>query len=141
MNEKEWKERLVEQRSAVRLLIDENLPSSLKNHLADLFPGSIHVRDIHLSSSPDADIWEHAKAFDFAILTKDSDFAQRAREEGAPPVVIQIRAGNSSITKLVSLIRENASQITTAVQFGGPLLEVGFSKAVATADPEPGAER
>jgi predicted nuclease of predicted toxin-antitoxin system len=59
----------------------------------------------------------------------------RSREEGAPPVVIQVRAGNSSTTKLVSLIRDNAVQITTAVQFGGPLLEVGFTRAAASVEP------
>jgi hypothetical protein len=43
--------------------------------------------------------------------------------------VIQIRAGNCSVSKLVSLIRENAAQITTAVQFGGALHEVSFVRA------------
>jgi predicted nuclease of predicted toxin-antitoxin system len=75
-------ERLIEQRSAVHLLIDENLPPSLKSYLADLFPGSVHVRDIDLAHSPDSSIWDHAKALNFAILTKDSDFAIRVREVG-----------------------------------------------------------
>lgn len=127
----DWEARLIEQRSAVRLLIDENLPESLKGSLADLFPGSVHVRDrdIDLAHSPDSSIWEHAKAFNFAILTKDSDFADRARAEGPPPTVVQVRAGNCSVAKLVSLIRENAVQITTAVQFGGALYEVSFVRA------------
>ena len=136
MNEEmEWKERLAEQRAEVRFLIDENLPPSLKLHLADLFPGSVHVREIELAHSPDLSIWEHAKAFNFAILTKDGDFAVRAREEGPPPTVIQIRAGNCSVAKLVSLIRERAPQIATTVQFGGSLLEVGFTRSAATPEP------
>jgi predicted nuclease of predicted toxin-antitoxin system len=130
----EWEGRLAEQRSTVRLLIDENLPASLKRHLADLFPGSIHVSDISLTSSSDCSIWEYAKAFGFAILTKDNDFAARSRSEGGPPVVIQIRAGNSSAAKLVSLLRENGAQIMTAVQFGGPLLEIGFSRLAGATD-------
>ena len=120
-----WDERLVEQRSTVRLLFDENLPASLKRLLADIFPGSVHVKDVNLENAPDGSIWEYAKAFNLAIMTKDSDFANRARTEGPPPTVIQIRAGNSSVNKLVTLIRENAPQITTAVQFGGPLIEIG----------------
>jgi hypothetical protein len=43
--------------------------------------------------------------------------------------VIQVRAGNCSVSKLVSLIRENAAQIATAVQFGGALHEVSFVPA------------
>jgi predicted nuclease of predicted toxin-antitoxin system len=128
----DWEARLIEQRSAVRVLIDENLPPSLKSHLHDLFPGSVHVRDIDLGHSPDSSIWDHAKAFSFAILTKDSDFADHARAEGPPPTVV--RAGNCSVAKLVSLIRENAAQITTAVQFGGAIYEVSFSRAAATPD-------
>ncbi len=114
----EWEGRLAEQRSTVRLLIDENLPASLKRHLADLFPGSIHVSDISLTSSSDCSIWEYAKAFGFAILTKDNDFAARSR----------------SAAKLVSLLRENGAQIMTAVQFGGPLLEIGFSRLAGATD-------
>ena len=91
-----WEERLVQQRSQVRFLFDQNLPASLKRHLADLFPESLHVSDtnINFAEAPDSAIWEHAKALNLAIMTKDSDFAIRAREEGPPPTVIQIRAGN-----------------------------------------------
>jgi predicted nuclease of predicted toxin-antitoxin system len=133
VNEEKWEERLVKQRSEVRLLIDENLPPSLKSRLADLFPGSVHVRDrdIELAHSPDSSIWEYAKAFNFAVLTKDGDFATRAREEGPPPTVIQIRAGNCSVSKLVSLIRESAPQIVTVVQFGGRLFEIGMEREAA----------
>lgn len=137
----EWEERLIEQRSVVRLLIDENLPESLKFSLADLFPASVHVRDrdIDLAHSPDASIWEYAKAFNFAILTKDSDFADRARAEGPPPTVVQVRVGNCSVAKLVSLIRANAALITTAVQFGGDLCEVTFARAATTPETGPPA--
>ena len=76
-------------------------------------------------SAPDSSIWEYAKAFNLAIMTKDVDFANRARAEGPPPTVIQIRAGNCSVGKLVTLIRENAPQIITAVQFSGHLVEIG----------------
>jgi predicted nuclease of predicted toxin-antitoxin system len=129
---RDWDELLIQQRSEVRLLFDENLSPSLKANLADLFPGSAHVWDIDLGNSPDSSIWEYAKAFGFAIVTKDGDFADRARLEGPPPTVIHVRAGNCSTLKLVGLIRDNASQITTAVQFGGPLLEVGTLPAIVT---------
>jgi predicted nuclease of predicted toxin-antitoxin system len=128
----DWEELLIRQHSEVRLLFDENLPPGLKMHLADLFPGSVHVWDIDLGHSSDSSIWEYARAFNFAIMTKDGDFADRVRQDGPPPTVIHIRAGNCSTSKLVELIRCNATQITTAVQFGGPLLEVGMLQAIAT---------
>jgi predicted nuclease of predicted toxin-antitoxin system len=64
------------------LLFDEKLPPGLKRHLADLFPGSLHVREVELADSPDLQVWDYAKAFNVAILTKDKDFADRVREEG-----------------------------------------------------------
>lgn len=129
---RQWQEKFLEQRAQVRLLIDENLPPSLTRHLADIFPGSKHVRDVELARSPDTSIWDHAKRFDFAILTKDVDFASRVREEGAPPVIIQIRVGNCSVSRLISILFENATQIKTTVQYGGPLLEIGLARAAST---------
>jgi predicted nuclease of predicted toxin-antitoxin system len=132
-----WDERLIEQRTTVRLIYDENLPPSLKHHLHDLFPGSTHVRDVELTSSPDSAVWDYSKAFNFAILTKDGDFAERVRVEGPPPSVIQVRAGNCSVGKLVTIVREHAQQIITHVQFGGSLLEIGQRAIAATENPGP----
>lgn len=38
---------------APRLLFDQNLSSKLVRRLADLYPGSAHVRDFELSSAGD----------------------------------------------------------------------------------------
>lgn len=62
----------------MKLLFDENLSAWLPQNLADIYPGSLHVRDIGLKSMPDGDIWEYAKANGFAIVTKDSDFHERS---------------------------------------------------------------
>lgn len=132
-----WEEKLVEARLKVRFLIDENLPRSLKHSLRDLFPDSAHVSDLELLGAPDTEIWERAKAFNFAILTKDKDFAEMVRMEGAPPVVVQIRAGNCSVVHLVSLIRQYADRIRTAVQYGGPLIEITRESEAAANLSEP----
>lgn len=41
-------------------LFDENLSPRLVTVLADLFPGSIHVRDVGLKSAADPIVWRHA---------------------------------------------------------------------------------
>jgi predicted nuclease of predicted toxin-antitoxin system len=123
---REQQERLLrEQQIQVRLLFDQNLPPSLRSHLRDLFPDSAHVRDVAMMAGPDSVIWNYAKAFNFAIVTKDKDFAEHVRAEGPPPSVIQIRAGNCCVASLTSMLREDAAKIVTHVQFGGGLLEVG----------------
>jgi predicted nuclease of predicted toxin-antitoxin system len=67
---------------AVKLIIVENLSRRLVARLADLFPGSIHVTDVALEESPDASIWEYAKANGCTILTADADFFELATDFG-----------------------------------------------------------
>ena len=61
----------------MKLLVDENLAPELAADLADLFPSSIHVSSGELGSTPDAVIWEYAKAHGFTFLIEVA--AARAR--------------------------------------------------------------
>jgi predicted nuclease of predicted toxin-antitoxin system len=80
----------------VKLLFDENLSPRLVERLKDVYPDSQHVSDVELGSANDSAIWEYAKRYWFAIVSKDSDFAERGVLEGDPPKVIWIRLGNCS---------------------------------------------
>jgi uncharacterized protein (DUF433 family) len=62
--------------------------------LAAEFPGSSHVRDVGLQTASNSKVWAFAGANGFAIVSKDSDFQQRAMPRGAPPRVVWIRIGN-----------------------------------------------
>ena len=44
----------------MKLPFDENLSHKLVRRLADLFPDSIHVRDIGLKAADDPVVWEYA---------------------------------------------------------------------------------
>jgi predicted nuclease of predicted toxin-antitoxin system len=92
----------------LKLLVDENLPLRLVQDLADLFPDSSHVDSQGLGSTPDALIWEYARAHDLTFLTKDKDFANLSIAWGAPPKVILLQTGNCSTVKLIRIIRNNA---------------------------------
>jgi predicted nuclease of predicted toxin-antitoxin system len=95
----------------VKLLIDENLAPWLVEALSDLYPGSMHVRDVGLQRAHDGDVWEYARTHGFAILSKDSDFHQMSFLFGAPPKVIWIRAGNCSTRQLEAIVRSGADDI------------------------------
>jgi predicted nuclease of predicted toxin-antitoxin system len=92
----------------VKLLFDQNLSHRLPARLADLFPGSAHVRAASLDQASDDLIWEHAKASNFCIVTKDSDFAERSRLYGAPPKVVWLQCGNSTPQHVEAILRHNA---------------------------------
>lgn len=45
----------------MKLLFDENLSHKLVRLLVDLFPDSIHVRDVGLKAADDLLVWGYAK--------------------------------------------------------------------------------
>ena len=45
----------------MRFLFDENLSPDLVRLLSDLFPESVHVRDVDLKSADDLVVWQYAK--------------------------------------------------------------------------------
>ena len=51
----------------MRLLFDENLSSKLPNRLGDLFPNSLHVRDVGMKATIDPIVWNYAKDNDLMI--------------------------------------------------------------------------
>jgi predicted nuclease of predicted toxin-antitoxin system len=46
----------------MKLLFDENLSPKLPNRLSDLFPNSLHVRDVGMKATSDPIVWDYAKA-------------------------------------------------------------------------------
>lgn len=95
----------------MKLLFDQNLSHRLVAQLAAEFPGSAHVRDANLASSPDPDVWAYAAANGFVIVSKDTDFQQRALLYGHPPKVIWVRLGNCSTAAVAALLRSRLADI------------------------------
>ena len=95
----------------MKLLFDQNLSFKLCQMVADVFPGSMHVRALGLSEVGDMAIWEHAKASGFAIVSQDVDFAEMAALLGSPPKVIWLRAGNQSTAAISTLLRRHTEVI------------------------------
>ena len=97
----------------MRLLFDHNLSPRLPRILSDIYPGSIHVREVGLHESDDSIVWDYAKANGLAIVSKDSDFQQRSLLLGAPPKFLWLRLGNCSVTDSADLLREHSASIHT----------------------------
>jgi len=97
----------------VRLLFDQNLSPRLPRLLGDLYPGSVHVREVGLRDAADVAIWEYARAHGFAVVSKDADFQQRSLLFGAPPKFIWLRLGNCSVAQSAELLRQHSATIHT----------------------------
>jgi predicted nuclease of predicted toxin-antitoxin system len=96
----------------MKLLFDQNLSPRLPSALADLFPGPSHVSSHNLDSSSDSDVWQFALLHDYAIVSKDSDFVDRATLDGPRPKIIALTLGDCSTSQIQSLPRMRRQAIT-----------------------------
>ena len=95
----------------MKLLFDENLSPTLPNRLSDLFPQSLHVRDVEMQAVADSIVWDYAQANDFIIVSKDADMHDLSLVLGNPPKVIWLRLGNCSTSQVENLLRRNFNTI------------------------------
>jgi predicted nuclease of predicted toxin-antitoxin system len=91
----------------MKLLFDANLSPELVRLLDDTYPGSAHVLAVGLGASPsDEDIWAHAKASGFVVVSKDADFFRLSSVRGAPPKVVWLRIGNGATAVAEAVLRK-----------------------------------
>ncbi|HEV2148760.1 MAG TPA: DUF5615 family PIN-like protein [Longimicrobiaceae bacterium] len=95
----------------MRLLLDENLSYRLVALLADVFPGSAHLRDVGLVGADDGRVWEHARAHGLAIASKDADFHERCIRHGPPPKLVWIQRGNCSTRDVEAILRRRRADL------------------------------
>ena len=95
----------------MKLLLDENLSDRIIHRIVDLYPHSEHLKTLGLINTDDGLIWKYAKANDFVIVSKDSDFHQRSLVYGHPPKFIYLRVGNCPTSKITQLLRNNFDMI------------------------------
>ncbi len=91
----------------MKLLFDENLSPKLPRLLADLYPDSVHVRDVGMKATDDPIVWDYAKDNDFMIVSKDADMHDLSLVFGNPPKVIWLRPGNCSTRQVENLLHRD----------------------------------
>ncbi len=95
----------------MKLLFDANVSHKLVRGLAGEFHGSAHVRDVGLRGAEDHQIWDHARAHGFAIVSKDTDFRERSYVQGFPPKIIWLDVGNAGTVAIAALLRSERERI------------------------------
>ena len=95
----------------MKLLFDHNLSHKLVRRLADIFSDSTQTQLLDLSTANDSTIWQYAKDNSFALVTLDKDFADLALHRGAPPKIIWLRCGNSTVSEVEHLLRANFEEV------------------------------
>lgn len=96
----------------MRLIFDQNLSPRLVKMLADVFPGSTHLRFEGLEKATDKQVWDFAINRLLVIVTKDGDdFHPMSVRFGWPPKVIWLRIGNCSTALVEEQLRGWADEI------------------------------
>jgi predicted nuclease of predicted toxin-antitoxin system len=95
----------------MKLLFDENLSPKLPNRLSDIFPHSLHVRDVGMKATSDPIVWDYAKDNNLMSVSKDADMHDLSLVFGNPPKVIWIRLGNCSTLQVENLLRRDFNAI------------------------------
>jgi predicted nuclease of predicted toxin-antitoxin system len=109
----------------LKLLFDHNLSHRLVRKLADIFPDSTQTNLLGFNRADDATIWQHARANGFVVVTLDKDFADMSFVRGAPPKIIWLRCGNSTVEQVEALLRANLDAIRNFnTQTQSDLLEI-----------------
>lgn len=108
----------------MRILLDAQLPPTLARWLNEQGNDARPVREVGLRDAADEEIWRYAAQHGWAIMTKDEDFAQRAREAPVGPCIIWLRLGNCSNRALQAWLDPRLRGITQLVEQGSRLIEV-----------------
>lgn len=95
----------------MRLLFDQNLSFKLVRLLADVYPDSVHVRDLQLVQADDPTIWRYAAEHELVIVSKDSDFHQMSLLYGHPPKTVWLRVGNAPTSTIAALLRAHHATV------------------------------
>jgi Domain of unknown function (DUF5615) len=94
----------------VRLLFDQNLAASLVQWLADLYPGSHHVREVGLGSADDVAVWAYAAKHGLTIVSSAI----------TPMKTRLVRIGNSRGIRLPKPVIEEARALAVLQEMFAP---------------------
>ena len=100
----------------MKLLFDHNLSPRLTTLLREIYPDSEHVYAIDMQQATDRVVWEYARANDYVIATRDSDFNDLSVMYGFPPKIIWVRRGNCATRDIEDILREHRDAIELFAQ-------------------------
>lgn len=95
----------------MKLLLDQNLSPRLVVALADIYPESMHVKQLGMDLAPDHEILDFARENGFILVSKDSDFMDPQLIRGQVAKTIWIRRGNCTTTEIETILRRQAAAI------------------------------
>ena len=108
----------------MQFIIDAQLPPDLARWLAEAGHQAKHVEEIGLRNAEDSPIWRHTLEHRAVLLTKDEDFAARAKQSRQAPLIVWLRIGNCSNRALRAWFAPLLPAIVAEIEQGSRFIEV-----------------
>ncbi len=108
----------------MNFLIDNQLPPALARFIeAEFNAPAMHVVDVALRDSSDAEVWEYASIHDLILVSKDEDFVDMSLRNPTARL-IWVRIGNCRRAYLLDVFREIWPRIIERIKSGDRLIEI-----------------
>jgi predicted nuclease of predicted toxin-antitoxin system len=108
----------------MKVLVDNELPPALARLLSELDLDCHHVQELGMDSWTDRQIWRHAVAEGFVLVSKDSDFVDLAKSSDDQVSVVWVRFGNCRTKELLASFRTLWPEITKRIEAGETVIEL-----------------
>jgi predicted nuclease of predicted toxin-antitoxin system len=109
----------------VTVWIDAQLPPALVRFFrGELIVEARSIRDLGLEHANDLEIFLAARKNNAVILTKDADFSELSLRLGPPPQVVILKCGNTSNSRLRSLLAREWPSVMATLRLGTAVVEI-----------------
>jgi predicted nuclease of predicted toxin-antitoxin system len=108
----------------LNFLIDAQLPPALARWVASQGHTAQHVLELGLAASGDPAVWDHARASNAVIISKDEDFVDRWLLYSGGVRLIWIRKGNCSNAALLAWISPLWADTVWRLESGEEFIEL-----------------
>lgn len=86
----------------MKFIVDHQLPAALARWLCARGADAVHVLDLALDTTPDADIWSRASAESRIVVSKDEDSFHLSNRESDTGRLLGVRMGNCRTATLLA---------------------------------------
>ena len=108
----------------MKFLVDNQLPPALARFVSeDLRTEALHVVDVGLRESTDADLWSYASANGFVLISKDEDFVTLYSKTPSAGL-LWVRLGNCRRSFLLEVFERQWQRILERFENGERFVEL-----------------
>ncbi len=108
----------------MKFLIDNQLPPALARFIsAELRTEALHVVDVGLRESTDAELWSYASTNDFVLISKDEDFVTLYSKTPSAGL-LWVRLGNCRRAFLLEVFKRQWQRILERFENGERFVEL-----------------